>query len=123
MPADAPTNESPASAPPAAGAPEPSAPGPGAFTVRALLLGLLGALFVAGYAYSNDYGMGFVQTPLAGNHLPLTIYSAFFLLVLLVNPLLRAVRVICPFSAGELVIILALPLAAGSLPTHGLMRP
>jgi hypothetical protein len=60
---------------------------PRIFTLRALLIGLAGGLFVAAFSYYNDYGIG--QNLFVGNHLPLTIYSAFFLFLVLVNPLLR----------------------------------
>lgn len=66
-----------------------SQPEPGetrTFTLRALGLGLLGTMLVAGYAYFNDYGIR--QNYIVGNHLPLTIYSTFFLFLVLVNPVL-----------------------------------
>jgi hypothetical protein len=68
------------------------------FTLRALLIGLAGGLFVAGFSYYNDYGVG--QNLFVGNHLPLTIYSGFFLALVLINPLLRK------FSSSPLFVAL-----------------
>jgi hypothetical protein len=57
------------------------------FTLRALLLGFVAGLCIAAFAYYNDYGIK--QNLFVGNHLPLTVYSAFFLFLALINPILK----------------------------------
>lgn len=57
------------------------------FTVRSVGLGFLSGLFIAAFSYYNDYGIK--QNLFVGNHLPLTVYSALFLFLLLVNPVLN----------------------------------
>jgi len=88
-------------------------------TVRAIVLGLLGAAFIAAVAYLNDYVAGL--TYLVGNHFPNSVFGLLFILVVAVNPLLRR------FGKGalrpaELAVTVALMLVACSVPTSGLMR-
>ena len=51
------------------------------------MLGLFAGLFIAGFSYYNDYGIK--QNLFVGNHLPLTVYAVLFLVLVLVNPILR----------------------------------
>jgi hypothetical protein len=100
---------------------------PRVFTVRAVILGLCGCVLIAGFSYLNDYKLK--QTYLVGNHLPMAIYVALFLFLIIVNPLLSWLRAkrawlgfLRPLSAGELVLALSMTLVTASLPTSGLMR-
>jgi len=86
LPSTIPSSAPSATADPAASV-EQLEPRERVFTVRALILGLVAGTFVSGIAYYNDYGVR--QNLFVGNHLPLTIYSAFFAFLLIVNPLLR----------------------------------
>ena len=98
---------------------------PRAFTLRAVLLGLLSAWLVCASAYSNDFGLGFPQSAMIGNHLPTMIYAGFFVFLLCFNPLLvkfggrrafgAAVAGLALASAGMLSYLLDsyLPILAG----------
>ena len=70
-----------------AGSPTHTAEDTRSFTLRSLLLGLSAGLFIAGFSYYNDYGIK--QNLFVGNHLPLTVYSAFFMMLVVINPLLN----------------------------------
>ena len=85
-------------------------------TLRAALIGLLGAAAICGLNYINDNILR--QTYLVGNNLPVSVYGALILFVMLVNPLLkrRALR------GGELAVAMTLTLAACCIPASGLLR-
>ncbi len=89
-------------------------------TKRALLLGVVLGLAVAGLTYFNDHVVR--QTMLIGNHLPPSVFGVVLLVLLGVNPLLRAVSERAPFSAAELAVILALALVVCGYPGSNLMR-
>lgn len=89
-------------------------------TVRAALLGLLGAAAICGFTYLNDAIMG--QTYLVGNNMPISVYGTLVLFVLLANPLLAWLHRPLALSGKELALILALVLAACCVPGSGLMR-
>ncbi len=55
-------------------------------TIRALILGLLGAAFIAAAGYVND---GLIRnTFLVGNHFPISVFGLLILVVICVNPVL-----------------------------------
>jgi hypothetical protein len=89
-------------------------------TIRAILLGLFGAVVVCGYGYFNDAVMR--QTPFVGNFMPVAVYGGLILFVMLVNPLLARIRAGWMLGSRELVVILALTLAACCIPGSSLMR-
>jgi len=89
-------------------------------SVRAVVVGLLGAAFIAGVGYLNDYVAGL--TYLVGNHLPNSVFGLLLLLVLAVNPLLGRLRARWVFRPAELAVIVAVMLVACSVPNSGLMR-
>ena len=89
-------------------------------TVRAILLGLLGACVVCGYTYFNDAVMR--QTPFVGNFIPIAVYGGLILFVAIVNPLLGRASGRLMLSSRELVVVLVLVLAACCIPGSGLMR-
>ena len=79
-------------------------------TIRSVVLGLLGAFAICALSYLNDQILR--QTYLVGNNMPVAVYGALILMVVLVNPLLRRFS----FSAKELAVILTLTLAACCIP-------
>jgi hypothetical protein len=85
-------------------------------TLRAILIGFLGAAFICGASYFNDQILN--QTFLVGNNMPVAVYGLLLFLVMIINPLLgkRA------FRGKELALIMALTLAACCIPGSGLMR-
>ncbi len=85
-------------------------------TRRSVILGLLGAAFVCGFCFFNDWILR--QTYLVGNNMPAAIYGILLLTVLVVNPLLRR----WALSGRELAVIMALTLAGASIPGGGLLR-
>lgn len=85
-------------------------------TRRSILLGLLGAAFVGGFCFLNDWVLR--QTYLVGNNMPASIYGLLLLVVLVVNPILRR----WSLSGRELAVIMALTLAGASIPGGGLLR-
>jgi hypothetical protein len=97
-------------------------------TIRAVALGFLGAAFICGYTYFNDGVLR--QTMFVGNHMPTSVYGGLLLALFLVNPLLhRLTRLsggrrswLRPFSARELVVVVALALPACCVPYSSLLR-
>jgi hypothetical protein len=89
-------------------------------TIRAVILGLMGAAFVCAVTYFNDHVM--MQTMFVGNSMPLSVYGGLILFLLLVNPAIAYLKKRWAFTGAEFAVILALTLAACSIPGSGLMR-
>lgn len=94
-------------------------------TIRAVVLGLLGAAAICGVTYFNDAVIR--QTQFTGNNFPFSVYGTLILLLLVVNPLLallgkRFPGRRCAFTGGELAVMLTLTLAACCIPGSALMR-
>ncbi|MCC5847172.1 MAG: hypothetical protein JJU29_03680 [Verrucomicrobia bacterium] len=87
---------------------------------RAVALGLLLGLFIAGFAYFNDQVVQ--STFLIGNFLPIGVFGVVLLLILLVNPLLVSIRESLALKGSELAIITAMGLAACAWPGSNLYR-
>ena len=85
-------------------------------TIRAIILGLLGAALICGCSYFNDQILQ--QTYLVGNNMPITVYGFLILFCLTINPLLRKHA----FKGKELALIIAMTLAACCVPGAGLLR-
>ena len=85
-------------------------------TIRAVLLGLLGGAFVCGASFFNDRILR--QTYLVGNNMPVSVYGALILFLLLVNPLMKRFRL----RGSELAVILTLTLATCCIPGSGFLR-
>ena len=81
-------------------------------TARAVVVGLLGATFVAAVTYFNDNIIR--QTPFTGNHLPHSVYGLLIVFVLGVNPLLSRAGKRLAFTGAEIAVALGLTLAAGA---------
>lgn len=97
-------------------------------TSRAVALGFLGAAFICGYTYFNDGVLR--QTMFVGNYMPTSVYGGLLLALICLNPLLRRlsrvagdrVRWLRPFSARELVVVVALALPACCVPYSSMLR-
>lgn len=89
-------------------------------TVRAAILGLLGATLLCAVSFFNDMVMR--GTFLVGNFLPITVFGGLLLYLLLVNPLLRWLGRGLALSGAELCVIMALLLFACYVPGRGLMH-
>ena len=85
-------------------------------TLRAVLVGFIGAAFFCGFGYFNDAVMH--QTMLIGSNMPISVYGGLILFMLLVHPLLRR----WSFTGRELAVALAIILASCCIPGSGLMR-
>ena len=89
-------------------------------TLRAILLGFLGAAIVNGFTYFNDHIIR--QTFFVINHMPISVYGGLILFLLMINPLLRRYFKRYVFSSKELVIIITITLASCGIPGSSLMR-
>lgn len=89
-------------------------------SLRAIVLGILGAILICSVTYFNDALMG--QTMLIGNSLPLAVFGGLILFLLLINPLLRRLRPGLELRGRELAVAMAMILAACAIPGSGLMR-
>jgi hypothetical protein len=89
-------------------------------TVRAVILGLLGAALLCACTFFNDMVMG--GTFLVGNFLPVTVFGGLVLFLLVANPLLRRLGGNAALRGGELSVIVALVLFACYVPGRGLMH-
>jgi len=89
-------------------------------TIRALVLGVLLGLAIACFAYFNDQIIR--QTYLIGHHLPPAVFGGALLLLLIANPLLRALGRRWVLGPAELAFIIALALAVCGHPGASLMR-
>ena len=89
-------------------------------TLRAVIIGILGALFITGAGYINDQ---YIRVNyMVGNHLPIGVFGLLILVMVSVNPLLHRLRPAWRLGTHEVATALALVLVGCSLPTNGLMR-
>lgn len=88
-------------------------------TIRAVVLGLLGACFIAGVTYLNDWVAHLSE--LVSSHFPTSVFGLLFLVVMVVNPVLRRLRTKWVLRPIELAVITTLMLVACSIPNFGLM--
>jgi uncharacterized protein DUF6785/uncharacterized protein DUF6784 len=89
-------------------------------TIRAIIIGLLVSLSIAGFGYINDEVMRL--TSLVGNHLPISVFGVLILATIALNPLLRAIRPSWRLRPAELGVVVAMALVACSIPGSGMMR-
>ncbi len=89
-------------------------------TLRAVLLGLAGALVVCGFTYFNDQVIR--QTYLVGMNMPTAVYGGLILIVLVVNPLLGRIRRGWQLTGRELAVAMLLTLVACCIPSAGLLE-
>lgn len=89
-------------------------------SLRAILIGFLFALVVALGGHFNDVYMG--QTYMVGNFLPISVVGFLVVIVLVFGPILHRIKPGWNFSASELAVIVALPLAVCVVPGSGFLR-
>ena len=89
-------------------------------TIRAVILGLLGAAFVCSYTNFNDWIMR--QTMFVGNFMPISVYGLLVLFLALVYPLWRKLTQRGVLKRKELAVILVLTLVSCAIPGSNLLR-
>jgi hypothetical protein len=89
-------------------------------TVKAILFGLLGVVGLNGFTYFNDHVLH--QPQLISNFLPISVYGAFIIFVLVINPGLRFLGRRAFFTGRELAVVLCLVLTSACIPGSSLMR-
>jgi hypothetical protein len=89
-------------------------------TPRAVILGLLGAAFVAGIGYLNDSVLRL--TLFVGNHFPISVFGILILTAIIANPVLYRLRAGWRLRPAELAVAVALMLVACCIPGSGMMR-
>jgi len=88
-------------------------------TFRSIVVGLCSAAFICGFTFFNNCVIN--QTNLTGNNMPIYVYGGLILVVLALNPILIRLSRRWAFSGKELAVIIALTLAACTIPAEGLM--
>ena len=88
-------------------------------TIRAVILGLLGAVFIAAVTYLNDQVWGLSQ--IISSHLPVFVFGTLVVLVLAINPLLFLANPNWRLRPKELAVGMMLMLAVCSIPSYGLL--
>ncbi|MFA6132656.1 MAG: DUF6785 family protein [Phycisphaerae bacterium] len=89
-------------------------------TLRAIILGLAGAIFIAAGGYFNDHVFRLNQV--VGNHFPIIVFGPLLLAVILINPLLAALGRSLRFRPAELAVVVTLMFAGCTIPGSGMMR-
>ncbi|HMO25612.1 MAG TPA: hypothetical protein PKB10_05035 [Tepidisphaeraceae bacterium] len=97
-----------------------SSPPRRALTLRSFLIGLTGAVTLCAVTPFNDYIVE--NSFMVGSYLPLFMVMWMFVLVVLINAPLHKFAPKLALQPGELLIILAMTLAACAIPSQGLMR-
>src|SRR4051794_24905223 len=101
--------------------PVPAEPhSPRSLTLRSVLLGLAGVLFICAFTPYNDYVLN--NTFLIGNNLPLGVTMLAFLFTLAVNGPLSRFAPRYAFTSGEVAVAFMMVLISCALPSSGLMR-
>ena len=89
-------------------------------TLRAVLIGLIGATAICALTYLNDVVMQ--QPTLVGNHMPTSVYGGLIVFLVAVQPVLVLLHRKLALRGAELAVVLLLTLVACSIPASGLMR-
>lgn len=87
---------------------------------RSVFIGLLLAFLVSTFTYFNDAVIR--STFFVGNFFPIGVFGAAILLLLLLNPLLRLFHPKLPLAGREMLVIIALGLAACAWPSSNFYR-
>lgn len=93
---------------------------PRAVTLRSVLLGILGVVFICGLTAYNDFVVA--NTFLVGNFLPIGLLLFFLVFILLINGPLHRWAPRLAFGRGELGVALCMMLISCVMPSSGLMR-
>ncbi|HDZ21006.1 hypothetical protein LCGC14_0254330 [marine sediment metagenome] len=88
-------------------------------TIRAVILGLLGAMFVAAVAYLNDHV--WLLPHFVASHFPVFVFGSLVVFALLVNPVLFLVRRNWRFRPAEVAVAVMFMLVACSIPNYGFL--
>jgi hypothetical protein len=89
-------------------------------TIRAVILGLLGAALLCACTFFNDMVMG--GTFLVGSFLPVTVFGGLVLFLIVLAPVLRRFGQGVTLRRSELAVVMALVLCACYVPGRGLMH-
>ena len=90
-------------------------------TVRALIVGLVGAAMIAGLGYINDRVLE-LESIVAGHLLPVLVLGLLFVAMTVVNPLLFRARKKLAFRPAEVAVAVMLMVVSCSIPGRGLME-
>ena len=88
-------------------------------TIRAVILGLLGAMFIAAVVYINDHV--WMLTQFVASHFPVFVFGSLIAFVLFINPLLFLFRREWRLKPAELAVALMLLLVVCSIPSWGFL--
>jgi hypothetical protein len=92
-------------------------------TLRAVLVGLVGALFIAGVSYISEQTLGLIGlSPLSGHQIPVGVIGALIVFLAAVNPVLFLLRRSWGFKPAEVATATLMMLVACSVPLRGLME-
>ena len=91
-------------------------------TFRAVVIGLLGALFIAGLGYMNEVTIG-LESFMAGQLVPMIVFGPLILAMMFVNLIMRRIKPGLGFKPAELAVTFVLILTACSVPSRGLLEP
>ncbi|MEX0777181.1 MAG: DUF6785 family protein [Phycisphaeraceae bacterium] len=89
-------------------------------TIRAVMLGVLLGIGISAFTFFNDAVIR--HTFLISHYLPVAVFGALVVLILLINPLLRVAGVNAPLRPVELAVIAAIALAACAWPSFSFFR-
>jgi len=90
-------------------------------TARAIILGLLAALFIAGFGFINDRVLR-LESFTSGHLLAVIAFGGLFLMLAVVNPLLGKIWRKLILRPAELAVMVTMMLVACSIPGRGLME-
>jgi hypothetical protein len=90
-------------------------------TIRALIIGFFGAMFIAGLGYVNDRILE-LESFNSGHLLPVIVIGMAFLVLLLLNPLLHRIKRSWAFRPAEVGLMVVMVSLACSIPGRGLME-
>jgi len=80
-------------------------------TARALIIGLIGAMFIAGFGYINDQVFGF-ESFTSGHLLPIIVVGLMFITMIILNPLLFRARRSWLLRPAEMTLVVVLMMGA-----------
>ncbi|MEX0777822.1 MAG: DUF6785 family protein [Phycisphaeraceae bacterium] len=90
-------------------------------TARAIIVGLLLGLLIAGFTFFNDLVVN-RQTFLVSNQLSIAVFGGLIVLLLAINPLLWLVRSTAPLRSGELAVVVLISSIGAFWPGFGFFR-
>ena len=90
-------------------------------SLRAVIIGLAGALLIGTLGYVNNQVL-MLERVAAGHLVPIAVFGALFVGLVVVNPLLGALRPTWRFRPAEIAVAVTLTLVGCSIPERGLME-